>query len=161
MFFWFIKLGSFRFKYFKAQLCPQTFPKNRDEPGQTRSFHWIWEEAFYLYICSPKGRCVCAQPARWLSPHNHLSLSQILQKRCLQLQSQILVVILSPLCAVVVPNLVEVFKTEAQVTEAGECLPDSSPAWGSCWSWASPAAVSDITVFLCCVCLEASWTTWN
>lgn len=44
MFFWFIKLGAFKFKGFKAQ----TFPKNQGEPGQTRSCHQVREEAFNL-----------------------------------------------------------------------------------------------------------------
>lgn len=42
-----------------------------------------------------------------LGTHKHLSLSQILQQRCLQLQRQILAVVGSPPCAVVVLNLVE------------------------------------------------------
>lgn len=111
-----------------------------------------------IHANAPPKAGVRAQPARWLSPHNHLSLSQILQQRCLQLQSQILVVNVSPPCADVVLNLLEVFETQAHITKDGEGLPHPSPAWGPCWSWASPAAVSDITVFLCCVCLRTSWT---
>lgn len=81
-----------------------------------------------IHANAPPKAGVCAQPARWLSPHNHLSLSQILQQRCLQLQSQILVVNVSPPCADVVLNLLEVFETQAHITKDGEGLPHPSPA---------------------------------
>lgn len=92
-----------------------------------------------IHKYAPQKAAVCTQPDRYQSPYNHLPLSHILQQQCQQLWSQILDLIVHDLhlqC--------ECDRSQALVTKARNWLLDSSSPWGTCWSWASPAAVSDI-----------------